>query len=67
MLSEYRPDLGLSGEPSYGAGDEVVKIEDGVAGWHGPGRVIFMFVFHTRVKEQYFEPGRACLYLASQE
>lgn len=48
MLSEYKTDLGLSGEPYYGAGDEVVKVEEGVVGRHGPGRVIFMFVFHRR-------------------
>lgn len=49
MLSEFKTDPGLRGEPYYGTGDEVVKVEDGVTGQHGPGRVIFMFLFHMRV------------------
>lgn len=45
----------------------LVRVEEGVAGRHGPGKIIFLFNFYRGIEEQWFELGRGDLYLTSQE
>lgn len=56
-------------EQYYEAGDEVVRVEEGVAGRHGPGKIMFLFIFlqECRGAMIWTWQGRCVSYLSGSE